>query len=146
MKIGKRQIRLIKNTTDELEGVSFPGNWQWTFQERIMYIDRYLKIVKFLSSYPENKKILEIGLCRGVFACLLNRLYSGSKVFAIEHPETRKQYTKIFHQLLKKEKIELKSCDLSSDNIPWRNNFFDLVMFSEVMEHLTPSCGLVFPC
>lgn len=139
MKISNKQLKIISNTLEELEGKAFSGSWQWTTNERKMYLDRYEKIFSFLPPIPTKAKVLEIGLCRGVLALLLKRLLPEADIYSLEHPKTIKFYSKIFLKMLSKENISLRPCDLNSNKLPYQDNCFDLVFFSEIMEHLVPA-------
>lgn len=142
MTIRKKQRKVIDETLDELSGRAFRGGGHWTLEEKRMYVQRYAKILSHVPAITRQDRILEVGLCRGVLAFLINRLLSPKRVYTIEHPLTCKLYKKSFLSKLKKEGITLLPCDLNSDHLPWKNDFFDFVIFSEVMEHLIPATAL----
>ncbi len=135
----KKRDVLIRKTLDDLSGRAFKRSRAWTEAEKRMYAYRYQKILSFLPKLGVNDRILEIGLCGGALAFTLKRLFPQAKVYTIEHPMTYRLYTKNFLSRLNHEGIVLRQCNLVSDSLPWPEEKFDLVVLSEVIEHLVPA-------
>ncbi len=95
--------------------------------------------------YPSIKKLketqlpnrgLEIGTGYGALILSLARLFPEFEWSGIEHPARRytkgKEYLELFHQF----DCHLKICDLTEQQLPFADNHFSFISFSEVLEHL----------
>lgn len=142
MKIGESQQSIIEETLEELSGLAFRGGRPWSRSEKRMYSYRYKQILYHIPVVLKNDRVLEVGLCGGALAFLLKRLLPVRKLFSLEYPATCKLYSKEFISKLEKEEIFLTPCDLIKDNLPWRKGFFEMVVFSEVIEHLVPTVAV----
>ncbi len=130
---------VVATVLDELDGLAYGPSSKWSEKDRVFLEDRYRRI---LTLFPEIKRGdigLEVGLHNGILAFLLKRKFQLNKIYTLEHPTTCKQFTKRYHDGLKKNNIILEPCDLHTDRLPWPDDFFDFVIFSEVMEHLIPA-------
>jgi len=138
--IQKININIIINEVlGELDRLVYGPSSVWSERDKDFFEERYSRI---LNLFPEIKKKeigLEIGLHHGIMAFLVKRVFQVNKLYALEHPATCEQFTKKYHDKLKKNKIILEPCNLHTDRLPWPDNFFDFVIFSEVMEHLIPA-------
>jgi len=108
-------------------------------------LDNYLRedfkrFLYTLSIIPEgNGRLLEIG-SNPYFMSMLIREFTNyqlycSNFFGSEHPKRLVQY-KVNHKR-KKIQFEYYNFNIESDNIPFENNYFDVILFCEVIEHLT---------
>lgn len=88
---------------------------------------RELNLQKILSDDLTNKKILEIGCATGYFGKrLINR---GALVYGIDiSPEAISKAKKVLTHAI--------TLDLEIDKIPYNENYFDLIIAAEVLEHL----------
>lgn len=77
---------------------------------------------RFVKKSLRGKKVLEIGCYPPFLFSLLKDL--GAEVFGIAGP----------HQKVKAKNVKI--ADLNQGKIPFKDDFFDLVVFSEVLEHL----------
>lgn len=137
--MNKLNKELIKVIIDDLNGLSFKNSNRYLKQEKIFFLNRYFKILSLLPVINKNDVGLEIGLAGGVLAFVLRKQFNLKKLYTLEHPITAKQYTPKFLEKLKKENILLKSVDLKSNRLPWKDNSFNFVFFCDVIEHLIPS-------
>jgi ubiquinone/menaquinone biosynthesis C-methylase UbiE len=76
----------------------------------------------------EECKILDVSTGAGHVPILL-KLTSKHEIHATEHDESSKDR-------LEKEGITFKKCELSEMQLPYGDNYFDMVLFSEALEHL----------
>lgn len=136
MEIRKNDIAGI---VDELSGLAFEDSLLYTQKEREFFEDRYYDLLSFIPEIKKNDVGLEVGLAGGVLAFLLKRFIKVENLYALEHPDTSSQYSKAFLKKLKENKILLKPTDLYNGRFPWPNNFFNFIIFSEVIEHLIPA-------
>lgn len=130
---------LIKGTIEELSGLAFKGGEKYSEKAKIFFEDRYSKVLSLVPSIKKNDVGLEIGLAGGVLAFLLKRAFFLNNLYTLEHPITCKSYSIKYLEKLKQNNIFLKPVDLRLYKLPWADNYFDFIIFSEVVEHLIPS-------
>ena len=130
---------VIRQTIEELNGLQFNNSKPYSCKARIFFEDRYKQILKSLPQVSEKAVGLEVGLAGGVLALLLKRVLRLKLLYSLEHPVATKAYTKKFLEKVETNNIILKPVDLRKFPYPWKDNFFDFIIFSEVMEHLIPS-------
>lgn len=136
----KSDKEVVREIIEEISGLAFINSKPYSNKTKVFFNNRYLDILKLIPKIKSTKSIgLEVGLAGGILAFLLKKRYSLNKLYAIEHPVASKKYTKVFLDKLKKNSIILESVDLHKDKLPWPDNFFNYVVFSEVVEHLIPS-------
>ena len=96
---------------------------------------RFMDTIKFLEKNQPlsgSYKVLDIGLGSGWLSILLKQAY-GWDVSGIDIP---REETAQWKQRYEKYGIEFKLCDLTKEKIPFEDNTFDFVFFTEVLEHL----------
>lgn len=98
-------------------------------------VEHYKKI---LSTLPNKKLVcLELGFGLGYFALVLKKLL-GYKVYGIDHPSRKFVKEKNFKKFVKKEKFIIKYRDILKEKFDFPDNFFNIITFVEVIEHLEP--------
>jgi len=95
-------------------------------------LSRYVQTLKMIPKSPKKLKVLDIGIAFGHLAILIKKLF-GYEIFGIDIERTETCHWK---ERFRKEGISFKPCDLTKDSIPFKDDFFDLVLFCEVLEHL----------
>lgn len=130
---------IISEVINEINGLAFGSSQTWSERDKSFFQDRYSKILSLLPQINRDDVGLEMGLCGGIMAFALKRVFLLDKLYTLEHPITYKQFTKRYLSELKKNGIILEPCDLRDGKLPWPNSFFNFVIFSEVMEHLIPA-------
>jgi len=105
-----------------------------TRKEHILY---FLKIIDIIRQESQSKKlrILDIGLGGGTTAACICSLVE-CDYYAIEHPKAKQMEYSTFRGVLKKYNIELKLADITKQEIPFEKNYFDIILFTEVLEHI----------
>lgn len=85
-----------------------------------------VRLEKIISLVGENNKVLDIGCYDGTLGEIL--LKNGNKVFGIEANEE-------VAEIAEKRGLKVKIQDIES-GIDFEDNFFDVVVAAEVIEHL----------
>jgi SAM-dependent methyltransferase len=92
---------------------------------------RYIEILKVVElNASKNQKVLDIGTLYGHYAIALKRL--GYCVYATD---IKWSGTSLLEARLKNEQIPFYICNVE-DGLPFEDNFFDVIILSEVLEHL----------
>lgn len=136
MNSSKKTIRYYLN---QLDGLAFKNQEKYSTQAKGFFEDRYGKVLSLLPSVKRDAVGLEIGLCSGVLAFSMKKYLHIETLHSLEHPGTVRQYKKQFLKKIEKENIICTPVDLRKGKFPWKSDFFDFIVFSEVMEHLVPS-------
>lgn len=91
---------------------------------------RFKYIYRMLPDEKANLKVLDIGTTP--FTILLKNIYDSYDIYTID-------YSDLFKRRCEEKGINFNNHDLSSGPIPFEQNKFDIVIFTEVLEHiLTP--------
>ena len=95
------------------------------------YKRRLKEIIKYLDVKP-GQRILDCGCGEGFYTMVLTELYD-CEVYAADHnPELLRRAENF---IKKKDKVKFIN-DNFEDGMPFEDNFFDAVIFTEVLEHL----------
>lgn len=98
------------------------------FEEHSHRFQMTVELILSILKKREKCKILDVSTYRGHIPMLL-KMVSDYEIHATEHSEYGKEK-------LQKDGITLKKWELSSMKIPYESNSFDLVLFTETLEHL----------
>ncbi|KKQ75953.1 MAG: Methyltransferase type 11 [Candidatus Woesebacteria bacterium GW2011_GWB1_38_5b] len=131
--------QIIKDVIFKLDKKVFQNSGSYSRKEKIFLEDRYSQVIDMLPKISKNNIGLEAGLHSSILAFSLKKILSLEKLYALEHPTTYRLYTKKHLNKLRENNIILKPVDLYQPKYPWPDNFFDFILFSEVMEHLIPA-------
>lgn len=104
-------------------------NTSYNYQES----RKYKEIIKLIDNQP--KRILDIGCGDGVFTKILKDSFK-SEVYGID----------ISKKALKKAQkrgIKIKNYDIDGKKLPFKNNYFDLVICGDVIEHIINTSKLI---
>jgi SAM-dependent methyltransferase len=146
---GKTIDGIVSDALNELSGyriypypyqcITADSEYAETFAHNI---EHYSKLMRFVPDLGDKKNILEIGVGFGYIAVMARRIFGGN-VTATEHP-SRKALMKnrIFLGKMKKEHIKFVPMDILK-KFKFRNESFDLVFFSEILEHLAPTPDII---
>ncbi|MCK5306497.1 MAG: class I SAM-dependent methyltransferase [Candidatus Omnitrophica bacterium] len=99
---------------------------------------RYLHTLSELQLLCKSGKVLDVGIAPGHMAMALSRL--GYEVSGVSYdPDSNfadyKDKTTL-RERLAAEDIVVKKCDIQSEPLPFEDNTFDIILFTEILEHL----------
>lgn len=94
-------------------------------------LDNRLEIIRMFERTNETRKILEIG--PGERPLILE--YPGNGIFfGIEYPGYAGKTIEVFRE--KGKTILMKECDIDTENWPFEDNKFDVIVSNQVLEHM----------
>jgi len=88
---------------------------------------RFQKILRAITQSSQPLKILDIGTTP--FTCLIKRTYPHYEVTTIDR-------TNLLEKRCKSWGVGLVACDLDKGTIPFEDDIFDVIIFTEVLEHI----------
>lgn len=94
------------------------------------FAERAKIIFKTIEEY-KPQKILDVGCGRGFYLYAISRYRFVKEIYGID---INNKYLKIAKKLCQDERIKIQKASVYK--LPYENNFFDLVICSEVLEHL----------
>ena len=89
---------------------------------------RYIDTMLLIERLKVKGRLLDIGTTPGHLAIILRQY--GFDVKGLDYDPARMK------RFFKRHELEVKQCDLEKDKIPYKDNSFDVVLFTEVIEHL----------
>lgn len=92
-----------------------------------IHTTHFIKIIEEIPTLKDSIKILDIGITPNTFA--IKRLHPSAEVCALD-------ITNYMEPSCKKFGVKFSTCDLTQDTIPYPDNYFDVIIFTEVLEHL----------
>lgn len=95
------------------------------YGQKSRYIKNYYKIKRELN---KRDLILDIGANPPYFLASLKRIG-----YNIEGLDINPNFDS---ELIKEEKLTIKKCDIEKERFPYKDNYFDKIILSEVFEHL----------
>jgi ubiquinone/menaquinone biosynthesis C-methylase UbiE len=99
------------------------------------HINRYTETLSIIPVSSKTFNVLDIGAFRGHLSILVKKAFDCT-VHALDVNASMR------HRLAA-EGIELKTCDISREPLPYDTETFDVVLFCETLEHLTISPYIV---
>jgi SAM-dependent methyltransferase len=95
---------------------------------------RHLKTIELIS--PKDKlRILNIGTGHGVLEYFIKKKFG----YDVETVDIKEEVSGYYGKRMKRLGIPQKACDLNREGLPYADDSFDVVIFSEVLEHLLVS-------
>jgi ubiquinone/menaquinone biosynthesis C-methylase UbiE len=99
--------------------------------KEIQYIEkssfRFRKIISSIPVLPKPIKILDIGTTP--FTIFIKKKFQHYDVWTLDR-------TNLFEDRCKQAGIKFKTCNLDNGSIPFEDEYFDIVIFTEVLEHI----------
>ena len=130
---------IVRDIIDNLSGSTFKNSEPYSEETKIFFEERYVRVLSLLPKIKAGSVGLDVGLWGGILAFLLTKVFLLEKLYALEHPTTCRLFTKSYLRRLQENNIVPTPVDLRLGKFPWHSEFFDFVIFSEVMEHLVPA-------
>jgi len=91
------------------------------------YRYRFLKVLDAIPKSPNPIKVLDIGTTP--FTILIGETYAHYEISTLD-------LTNLMEARCKARNIQLKTCTLDDESIPFQDGYFDVVIFTEVLEHI----------
>ena len=88
---------------------------------------RFKNIIGLLPLWPRALRILDIGTTP--FTLFVKQTFPNYEISSVD-------LTDVMEDRCKRANIQFKKCDLARESIPFGNDYFDVVIFTEVLEHL----------
>lgn len=124
---GSSIIDIVEKEVDE---EVFPGKSEVVRSYGRHHLKRFLDLIELIPRVNETR-ILDIGIAYGFYDIALKDNYDIA-VEGIELPDNASS----FCGMLETHDIPVKQCDLAKQKLPYEDETFDVVIFSEVIEHL----------
>ena len=120
----------VKNRLEsEIEPGAF-GSWA------LEHLDRYVVTLKLVPFSSKKLKVLDVGAAPGYLTRMIKQLF-GYEVYSLDssHVISFRNFQG-YVDAMKRSGIIVKDCDANEDRFPFANQTFDVVLFTEVLEHL----------
>lgn len=120
-------LGILEQLEKDLDQIS-PELRGWNKNYFLYHKNRYMSDLTIFDDYYNGGTILEIGSipCHLTY-CLKSLKYP---VIGIDiNPERASTF-------IKKNDLDIRKCDIEHETIPFEDNFFDLILFLEMFEHL----------
>lgn len=101
---------------------------EWWLNYLKNHRNHYYDLLSLIDSKGKSKKILEVGVVPAHFTVLLKKL--GNEVTGMDLEPQR------IEKFLKKHELDVKKVDIEKELFPFQNEYFDYVIFAELLEHL----------
>ena len=97
----------------------------------------FFDVIGLMPESAKKLRVLDVGIGSGLLSCSLHKMY-GYDIYATELPGILKlkKNHKVFNRILKESKVVLKGVDVTKSKLPFDSGFFDVVIFTEIMEHI----------
>jgi len=100
-------------------------------------VDKNTYVVELLPRLT-GLRICEIGIGYAHLAIPLCRICADSSIAAIEAPTREYVRLPAFRKLIDSNNIDLRLADITREKFPFDDCSIDVIIFSEIMEHLSP--------
>lgn len=118
----------------------FEVDYFQTHKERFIHTIELINFcIKETFGKRKNLRVLDLGSHIGIFSLFLKKL--GYNVYAIEKERIE---TKHWIERYRKLGIKYKIYNLERVRIPFPNNYFDIILMLEVIEHITVLPQIIF--
>jgi len=108
-----------------LRGIVKSGEDEDYFNE---HKERYAETLSLVPNVAKNLHVLDVGSGFGHLAILIKKIF-GYEVYALDHYN-------LWEERFHKHGIRFNLCELTRENLPFKESYFDIVLFCEVLEHL----------
>ncbi len=118
--------KILNSIEDEIDLIP-PHLAEWWLNYLKSHKQHYLNLLSFLGKDREIK-ILEVGSVPGHFTILLKNL--GYNIHGLDIDPSR------ITKLIEKHNIQITKTDIEVEKLPFSTESFDLILFTEILEHL----------
>jgi SAM-dependent methyltransferase len=127
-------------TLDGLESVlesiagdaRIPPNYSDWIRESLRYGGRKIRILRYIQAHAREKqtpRLLDVGAQFGALAIYAGRL--GCQAAAVDYGP----YANAFREAVADRGVDYRECDLARQPLPFADNSFDFVAYTDVIEH-----------
>jgi len=109
-----------------------PPNFAEWIRDTLRYGGRKLRILRYIRTHtPENQtpRLVDVGAQFGALAICATRL--GWRAAAVDYG----MYAKAFREAVADRGVDYRECDLGREPLPFADNSFDFVTYTDVIEH-----------
>lgn len=118
-------IKFLKNEEDASSLVNFDKDKELAYMKEHRY--RFERILNSIPSSSAPMRILDVGTTP--FTAYLKAAYPHYEIYGLDR-------TNLMEERCKSKGIQFETCDLGSEPVPFDDDYFDLIIFSEVLEHI----------
>jgi 2-polyprenyl-3-methyl-5-hydroxy-6-metoxy-1,4-benzoquinol methylase len=102
-------------------------------------LDRWMFTIKLVPFSTKKLRFLDVGAAPGCLTRMVRQLF-GYEVYGLDSSniiwaDGRLSFEK-YVDMMKKSGVTIKNCDLDKDLFPFADETFDVILFTEVIEHL----------
>lgn len=133
----------IADILNRFGGVRDDRNLEKDVRQEITRLDKLTKYIDIESKINNGNaiKILEVGIGYSFVTTAISKKFNQKEVeiYALEHPGRDEIRNNDFCQHMKDTGVILKEVDICDFPWPYDDSFFNVVIFSETIEHLSPT-------
>lgn len=118
-------IKLLNRNTSASSHIELDRDKEIKYMETHTY--RFRKTIKSIPVSSKPIRILDIGATP--FTMFIKKKFQDYDVWTLDR-------TNILEDRFKKAGVRLKACNLDNGSIPFEDEYFDIVIFTEVLEHI----------
>jgi SAM-dependent methyltransferase len=123
----------LQKVLEEIAGDSrIPPNFAEWIRDTLRYGGRKMRILRYVRAHtPENQtpRLLDVGAQFGALAIYATRL--GCRAAAVDYG----MYATAFREAVADRGVDYRECDLAREPLPFADNSFDFVTYTDVIEH-----------
>jgi SAM-dependent methyltransferase len=138
--VGRNVMRGERPTLEGLEKIleaiagdsRIPPNFAEWIRDSLRYGGRKVRILRYVLAHtPKNQtpRLLDVGAQFGALAIYATQL--GCHAAALDYG----MYAKAFREVVADRDVDYRECDLGLETLPFADNSFDFVTYTDVIEH-----------
>ena len=128
MQLIKINLEQILNSLNDDKEIIPEDIAQWWSNYLASHKSHYRELFSIIKETSKDSKILEIGSVPGHFTTLMKK--QGFKIEGVDIEPNRLEKFWLKHQ------IKIHKVNVETETLPFESNSFDLIIFSEILEHL----------
>jgi SAM-dependent methyltransferase len=123
----------LESVLESLAGdARIPPNFADWIRESLRYGGRKIRILRYIQAHAlqnEMPRLLDVGAQFGALAIYAGRL--GCRAAAVDYG----LYATAFREVVSDRGVDYRECDLARQPLPFADNSFDFVAYTDVIEH-----------